>query len=176
MWEVCLSFSEIVPKLRPFLKERFRSLAMDAQSYKTTVLKGGEITREWLVVDAANLPLGRLASRVAFLIRGKHKAAYTPFLNCGANVVVLNAERVFLSGRKLDQRQHLHHTGYPGGQRSRTPRQILAKRPAELIELSVRGMLPKNKLGNDLFRNLYVYAGTAHPHAAQAPTPYQLPL
>jgi large subunit ribosomal protein L13 len=147
---------------------------MDALSYKTPSLKAGEIRRDWWVVDATGLTLGRMASRIAFVIRGKHKTSYTPHMNCGDNVVVINAEKVRLTGRKLDQRIHLHHTGYPGGQRERTPREILAGDPGELIELAVRGMLPKNTIGSDVFRNLYVYGGTEHPHTAQEPKPLTL--
>lgn len=148
---------------------------MDAQSFKTLPVKESDIQPNWLVVDAKDVVLGRLASQVAFLIRGKHKPSFTPHLNCGDNVIVINADNVRLTGRKADQRLHLRHTGYPGGQREQTPRQILAKDSRKLIEHAVKGMLPKNKLGNDLQRNLYVYPGAEHPHAAQDPKPFTLP-
>lgn len=155
-----------MPKLRPF---RQKSPSMDAISYKTQVLKPADIQREWWVLDAQGQTLGRMATQIAIILRGKHKPSFTPYLNCGDNVVVINASQVHLTGRKKDQREILHHTGYPGGQRSRTPRQIMARNAAELIEITVKGMLPKNKLGNDLFRNLYVYNGAEHPHTAQTP-------
>ncbi len=149
---------------------------MDARSYKTQALKAEDIRQDWWVVDATGLTLGRMASRIAFILRGKHKTNYTPHLNCGDNVIVINAAKVRLSGRKLDQREMLHHTGYPGGQRVRTPRQVLAQNPAELIEIAVKGMLPKNKLGNDIYRNLYVYGAAEHPHSAQEPKPLTITL
>ncbi len=147
---------------------------MDARSYKTRTLKEGKVQRNWFVVDAEDQVLGRLASRVAHVVRGKHKTSYTPNLNCGDNVIVINAEKIRLTGTKMTGKVYLHHTGYPGGQRERTPEQILAKDPAELVEMAVKGMLPKTKLGNDLYRNLYVYAGAQHPHTAQEPKPLKV--
>ncbi len=150
---------------------------MEARSYSTPSLKASEIQRNWWVIDATGLTLGRMASRIAFVLRGKHKTSYTPHLNCGDNVIVINAGKVRLSGRKADQRELLHHTGYPGGQRMRTPRQLLeSSNPGELIEIAVKGMLPKNKLGSDIFRNLYVYGSAEHPHSAQEPKPLTVKL
>jgi large subunit ribosomal protein L13 len=142
---------------------------MDAQSYKTRSLKQSEIKQDWYIVDAAGQTLGRLSSRVAYVLRGKHKTSFTPHMNCGDNVIVINADKIRVTGRKLINRVHLRHTGYPGGQREETLGEVKEKNPALLIERAVKGMLPKTILGNDLYRNLYVYAGDKHPHSAQEP-------
>ena len=147
---------------------------MDALSYKTQFLKKGTIKRDWTLVDAANIPLGRLASCVALRLRGKHRTDFTPHLNCGDKVVVINAAKVKLTGNKWDQKVFLYHTGYPGGQKAPTYRMIRQKNPAKVIEIAVKGMLPKNRLGRDLFRNLYVYGDDQHPHAQQNPQPLTL--
>jgi large subunit ribosomal protein L13 len=110
-----------------------------------------------------------MASKVAFLLRGKHKVDYTPHVDCGDNVIVINAEKVVLRGKKMTDKVYVRHTGYPGGQRFATPAQLLTTKPISIIEMAVRGMLPKNKLGDDLYRNLHVYAGNTHPHEAQKP-------
>lgn len=149
---------------------------MDSLSYKTRYLNKAAVERSWLLVDAAHQPLGRVASRIAFLLRGKHKPGYTPHVDCGDKIVVINAEKVHLTGRKGDQREHLRHTGYPGGQRSQTPNQILEKHPERLIEQAVKGMLPRTRLGREIYHNLFVYAGAEHPHDAQQPTPIELSL
>jgi len=126
--------------------------------------------KKWYVVDAEGQVLGRMSSRIALIIRGKHKAGFTPHADCGDNVIIINAEKVKLTANKFADREYLRHTGYPGGQRSRTAQEILnSNKPERLIEYAVKGMLPKNRLGRKLFGNLYVYAGTAHPHAAQQP-------
>ena len=145
---------------------------MDAISYKTPFLKAGDHKEEWLLVDAKNQVLGRMAARVAIYLRGKHKATYTPHMACGAHVVVINAEAVRLTGKKSRDKTYIRHTGYPGGQRSTTVQQVLEKAPERIIERAVRGMLPKTRLGRQLFRNCHVYAGETHPHEAQNP---QLP-
>lgn len=143
---------------------------MDTLSYKTISANNATVNKDWIVVDAAGKVLGRFASDVAKLIRGKHKPGYTPNVDCGDNVIVINADKIILTGKKWDDRVYLRYTGYPGGQRETTPRQLKAKSSALLVERSVRGMLPKNRLGRELFRNLYVYEGAEHQHEAQKPT------
>ena len=147
---------------------------MDTQSYKTVSLNKATVDKKWVVIDAQDLPLGRLASRVALVLRGKTKPGYTPHVDCGDNVIVVNAEKIRLLGKKMTDRVYVRYTGYPGGQRFTTPREILAKRPAELIRRSVKGMLPKTRLGDKLINNLYVYAGPEHPHQAQNPKTIKL--
>ena len=142
---------------------------MDTQSYKTVSLNAATAKKEWVVIDATDLALGRLAARVALVLRGKNKPGFTPHVDCGDNVIVINAEKVSLSGKKMTNRVYTRYTGYPGGQRFTTPAEILRKRPAELIRRSVKGMLPKNRLGDKIYGNLYVYAGPEHPHQAQNP-------
>jgi large subunit ribosomal protein L13 len=142
---------------------------MDALSYKTVSANEKTVQKEWLLVDAENETLGRLASKVAFLLRGKHKTNYTPHVDCGDNIVIINAEKIQLTGKKMDDKTYIRHTGYPGGQRFATPRELLRKKPEAIIEKAVRGMLPKNRLGRELFRNLYVYVGNEHKQEAQQP-------
>lgn len=142
---------------------------MDHQSYKTTFANKATIEKNWVIVDAKDQVLGRVASQIAFLIRGKHKTSYTPHTDCGDHVVVINAEKVRMTGKKWTDRVIFTHSGYNGGQREHTPTQIRAKHPERLVEHAVRGMLPKNRLGRELFRSLHVYAGTEHPHIAQQP-------
>lgn len=128
-----------------------------------------EIQRDWWVVDAAGVPIGRVASIVAAHIRGKNKANFTPFLDCGDFVIVVNAEKVVFTGRKLDQKMYRRHSGYPGGMREKTARTMMQERPERAVELAVKGMLPKNRLGRKLFTKLKVYTGPEHPHQAQQP-------
>lgn len=142
---------------------------MDTLSYKTISANKATVNKGWVIVDAESLVLGRFSSEVAKIIRGKNKANYTPNVDCGDNVIVINAEKIRLTGKKLNDKVYTSHTGYPGGQRFKTPRQLLEVRPASIIEKAVKGMLPKNRLGRKLFTNLYVYAGETHPHAAQEP-------
>ena len=142
---------------------------MNTLSYKTVSANKATVNKEWVVVDADGQSLGRLASKVAKLIRGKHKPNYTPHVDCGDNVVIINAEKVNLTGSKWNNKTYIRHTGYPGGQRSLTAQEMFDKDPARLVEKAVKGMLPKNKLGSALFRNLYVYAGSEHKQDAQAP-------
>ena len=142
---------------------------MDTLSYKTVSANKETVNKNWVLNDAEGHTLGRLASEVAKLIRGKHKPNYTPHVDCGDNVVIINAEKITLSGAKWDQKEYIRHTGYPGGQRSTTAKELLAKKPFALVERAVKGMLPKNTLGAALYRNLYVYTGTEHPHAGQNP-------
>ncbi len=147
---------------------------MDTQSYKTVSLNKATVNKEWVVIDATDLALGRLASRLALVLRGKNKPGFTPHVDCGDNVIVVNAEKVILKGNKMTNRVYKRHTGYPGGQRFTTPAEILAKRPTELIRRSVKGMLPKTRLGDKILNNLYIYAGPEHPHQAQNPKPIKL--
>lgn len=147
---------------------------MDTLSYKTQSAKKETMSHAWLVIDAEGQPLGRLASKVASVLRGKHKTSYTPHVDCGDYVIVLNAEKVHLTGNKMTQKIHYTHSGYPGGQKERTPEQILAKYPTRLIEIAVKGMLPKNKLGSAMYKKLFVYEGAEHPHQAQKPSKLEL--
>lgn len=142
---------------------------MDTLSYKTKSANSKTVNKEWLLVDADGQTLGRLASRVANILRGKHKTNFTPHVDCGDNVVVINADKIALSGNKWDDKKYIRYTGYPGGQRVRTARDLMDKKPTALVEKAVKGMLPKNRLGADLFRNLYVYAGSEHNQEAQKP-------
>ena len=142
---------------------------MDTLSYKTVSANKVTATKEWVVVDATNATLGRISSEIAMLLRGKRKPNYTPHVDCGDNVIVINAEKVRLTGKKMTDRVHFSHSGYPGGQRLTTPEQMMKKNPASLVEHAVRGMLPKSRLGRQMFRNLFVYTGTEHPHEAQKP-------
>ena len=130
--------------------------------------------KKWLVIDATDLALGRLSSRIALILRGKNKPGFTPNVDCGDNVIVINAEKVALKGKKMTNRVYTRYTGYPGGQRFSTPAEILAKRPTELIRRAVKGMLPKTRLGDKVLGNLYIYAGPEHPHQAQNPTEIKL--
>jgi large subunit ribosomal protein L13 len=138
-------------------------------SYKTVSANKATVQKEWIVVDAEGHNLGRLATKVAMLLRGNYKPSYTPHVDCGDNVIIINAEKINLTGNKLDDKTYIRHTGYPGGQRSLTAKEIQAKNPAILVEKAVKGMLPKNKLGAQLFRNLSVNVGSEHKHAAQQP-------
>jgi large subunit ribosomal protein L13 len=138
-------------------------------SYKTVSANKATVQKEWVVVDAEGHNLGRLATKVAMLLRGKYKPSYTPHVDCGDNVIIINAEKINLTGNKLEDKTYIRHTGYPGGQRSLTAKEIQAKNPAILVEKAVKGMLPKNKLGAQLFRNLSVNVGSEHKHAAQQP-------
>ncbi len=141
---------------------------------RTFTAKTRDIEREWFVVDAEGQTLGRLASRIAPILRGKHKPIYTPHMDCGDYVIVINADKVRVTGRKLDQKMYYRHSGYPGGLKSISLRDQLAQHPERVIEAAVKGMLPKNKLGRRMFKKLKVYAGDSHPHQAQQPKPLEL--
>lgn len=143
---------------------------MNTLSYKTVSANAQTVDKQWVIVDVAGLPLGRTASIVATLLRGKHKTNYTPHVDCGDNVVVVNAAEVVLTGNKWEQKEYIRHTGYPGGQRTLNATQVHQKDNTRLVEKAVKGMLPKNKLGAELFRNLRVYAGAEHQQEAQNPT------
>ena len=142
---------------------------MNTLSYKTISANKETVQKEWFVVDAKDEVLGRLASKVAIVLRGKHKASFTPHVDCGDNVIVINAEKVKLTGNKMSDKQYVRHSGYPGGQRFESPEDLLAKKPEALVEKAVRGMLPKSRLGSELFRNLFVVVGETHAHEAQQP-------
>ena len=142
---------------------------MNTLSYKTVSANKATANKEWVVVDAAEQPLGRLASTVAKILRGKHKTNYTPHVDCGDNVIVLNAGKVTLSGNKWADKTYIWHTGYPGGQKFMTAEELKKKDALKVLERSVKGMLPKNRLGSALFKNLYLYEGTEHKHEAQQP-------
>jgi large subunit ribosomal protein L13 len=135
----------------------------------THVVKASDIEREWFVVDAAGQTLGRLASNVARILRGKHKATYSPHLDVGDYVVVVNADKIAVTGRKMDQKMYYRHTGYPGGLKSITLREQLVRHPTFAVRAAIKGMLPKNRLGRRMLRKLKVYAGAEHPHQAQQP-------
>lgn len=141
---------------------------------KTYVTKNEDVKREWYVVDAAGQTLGRLAARVARVLCGKHKPMYSPSIDAGDYVIVVNAAKIHVTGRKLDQKIYYRHSGYPGGIKEITLRSLLQKHPTRVIEYAVRGMLPKNRLGRRMFKKLKVYAGPDHPHAAQQPRPMEL--
>jgi len=147
---------------------------MDTRSYKTQSANPQTVEKKWLVVDVEGKVLGRAASQIAMLLRGKHKPYYTPHVDCGDNVIVINADKVRLTGNKWAQKTYIRHTGYPGGQRVRTASELMTKFPTRMVEKAVKGMLPKNKLGRHLFGNLRVYAGAEHPHEAQEPEVFEL--
>ena len=142
---------------------------MDTLSFKTISANKATVQKEWVVVDATDQVLGRLSAKVAKLLRGKYKPSYTPHVDCGDNVIIINADKVILTGNKWTDRVYLNFTGYPGGQKKTSPAELIKKGEAKLFNRVVKGMLPKNKLGAQLLRNLYVYAGSEHPHAAQQP-------
>ncbi|MDR1881614.1 MAG: 50S ribosomal protein L13 [Prevotella sp.] len=142
---------------------------MDTLSYKTISANKATVNKEWVVIDATGQTLGRMASKVAKLLRGKYKPNFTPHVDCGDNVIIINADKVVLTGKKWTDRIYLRYTGYPGGQRETTPAQLLEKGANRLVHKVVKGMLPKNRLGAALLKNLYVYAGTEHIHEAQQP-------
>ncbi|MEP2025902.1 MAG: 50S ribosomal protein L13 [Reichenbachiella sp.] len=147
---------------------------MDSISYKTAMTNKATASKNWIVVDADGKVLGRLASEVAKMIRGKHKPGYSPNVDCGDNVIVINSDKVKMTGKKWTDKKYISHTGYPGGQREQTPNEVLAKSSTILVERAVRGMLPKNRLGRALFGNLFVYEGTEHKHEAQSPKEIKL--
>ncbi len=143
---------------------------MDALSYKTISANAQTVNKKWVIVDAQDQIVGRLSSEVAKILRGKHRPDYTPHVDCGDYVIIINAEKVRFTGNKMNEKEYVHYTGYPGGQRFATPTEWLKKNPALILENSIRGMLPKNRLGREIFRNLHVYSGKDHPHTAQKPT------
>ena len=147
---------------------------MDVNSFKTMSAKPAEVERAWHVVDAENMIVGRLATKVATLLRGKHKPSFTPHVDCGDFVIVINADKVRFSGNKETDKEYFRHTGYPGGVRLRTPAEVRVKKPTFMVQNAVKGMLPKNALGRQLITKLKVYAGSEHPHGAQQPVALEL--
>jgi len=135
--------------------------------YKTISANDTDVQKEWYIVDATNQVLGRLSSKVAKILRGKNKPGFTPHIDCGDSVVIINAEKIRLTGKKWTDKKYVRYSGYPGGQKFTTPEELINKRPVKIIEMAVKGMLPKNKLGNAIFKNLFVYSGSEHPHQAQ---------
>jgi large subunit ribosomal protein L13 len=142
---------------------------VDTLSYKTKSLNKETVTKDWYIVDATNEVVGRLSSKVAKILRGKNKAGFTPHVDCGDNVVIINAEKIRFTGKKLAEKKYIRHSGYPGGQKSESPDELIHKNPGKILENSIRGMLPKNRLGRKIFKNVFIYTGSSHPHAAQKP-------
>lgn len=142
---------------------------MNTLSYKTVSIRKEDVKRDWYVVDMEGQVVGRAATKIATILRGKHKPSYTPHIDCGDYIIIINADKLRFTGQKMDQKQYFSHSGYPGGQKVITPRQLLEKKPYAVIEKAVKGMLPKNKLGRKMFKKMFVYAGAEHPHQAQQP-------
>ena len=142
--------------------------------YRTISVNKETANKQWYVVDAGGEVLGRLAAKVALVLRGKHKPEYTPHVDCGDNVIIINAEKIRLTGNKLADKEYIRHSGFPGGQSKETPAEMLVKYPERIVEHAIKGMLPKNRLGSQLFRNLKVYVGSEHKHEAQNPTKLDL--
>ena len=142
---------------------------MDTLSYKTVSANDATVQKDWVLVDAQAAILGRFASEVAKILRGKTKPGFTPHVDCGDNVIVINAEKIRLTGKKWNDKVYVRHTGFPGGQRISTPKMLMEKSGTVLVEKAVKGMLPKSRLGSKMYKNLYVYAGPNHPHEAQKP-------
>ena len=142
---------------------------MDAVSYKTISANKEIVKKEWVLIDAQEMVVGRLATAVARILKGKNKPYYTPSFDCGDNVIIINAEKVRFTGNKMTDKQYVHHTTYPGGQRFATPKDFMRKYPERILEHAIKGMLPKNRLGAQLYRNLHIYCGPNHPHEAQQP-------
>jgi large subunit ribosomal protein L13 len=140
-------------------------------SYRTESARKEDVARKWYIIDAEDMVVGRMSSRIATILRGKHRPDYTPHVDTGDYVIVINADKVRFTGKKMLQKEYLSYSLYPGGQKSRTPNDLLAKKPERILEAAVRGMLPKTKLGRAMYKKLFVYAGTEHPHTAQKPEP-----
>lgn len=147
---------------------------MDALSYKTVSASKETANKEWVIIDAEDQILGRLSSQIAYILRGKNKTNFTPHVDTGDNVIIINADKIKLTGKKMTEKEYVRHTGYPGGQRFTTPKELLSKRPSEILKKAIGGMLPKNKLGEKLKTNVFIYAGTEHPHEAQQPKEIKL--
>jgi len=147
---------------------------VDTLSYRTVSANKATINKEWVLIDAEGQILGRLATTIAMMLRGKHKPEYTPHVDCGDYVIIINAEKIEFSGNKWADKEYVRHTGYPGGQKFTTAEQMLKKNPIGIIEHAVRGMLPKNRLGRAIYKNMHVYTGSSHPHEAQKPRKIEL--
>lgn len=146
---------------------------MNTLSYKTESAKKGEVERNWYVIDAEGEVVGRLCSKIAHVLRGKHKPSYTPHVDTGDYVIVINAEKIRFTGKKWDQKEYITFSGYPGGQKRRVAKEMRTKKPIAVVENAVRGMLPKTKLGRAMFKKLFVYDGAEHPHQAQQPQAFE---
>jgi large subunit ribosomal protein L13 len=144
---------------------------MNTLSYKTISAKKEDVDRKWHIIDAEGEVVGRMATGIASVLRGKHKPDFTPHVDTGDYIIIINAEKVRFTGNKMDQKLYIHHTGYPGGQRKVVAKELMAKRPFKIIENAVRGMLPKNKLGRAMIKKMFIYEGAEHPHVAQQPQP-----
>lgn len=155
------------------LRNKVKYTAVDTLSYKSKSTRKEDVERDWYVVDATNIPVGRLCSKIAHVLRGKHKPSYTPHIDDGDNVIVINAEKVRFTGNKWNDKTYLRYSGFPGGLKSRTANEQLAKKPFAIVENAVRGMLPKNRLGRQMFKKLFVYVGDSHPHEAQQPKEFK---
>ncbi len=142
---------------------------MNTLSYKTQSANKDTVDRKWFVVDAEGQTLGRMCTKIATVLKGKHKPSYTPHVDTGDNVIVINADKIRLTGSKMEQKVYLSYSMYPGGQKSITAQELMVKKPYAVVERAVKGMLPKNKLGRAMFKKLFVYAGAEHPHVAQKP-------
>jgi large subunit ribosomal protein L13 len=142
---------------------------VDTLSFKTVSANRQTVVKKWFVVDANSEIVGRLATGIASVLRGKHKPSYTPHVDCGDNVIVINADKVRFSGQKMDEKDYFFYSGYPGGKRLEMAKDLMKRRPTYVLEKAVKGMLPKNRLGREMFRHLHVYAGAEHPHVAQNP-------
>jgi large subunit ribosomal protein L13 len=140
---------------------------VDTLSYKTVSANKATVNKEWIIVDVKDKVLGRVCSQIASILKGKNKTNYTPHVDCGDNVIVINAEKIVLTGKKMTDKQYIRHTGHPGGQRFASPRELMEKDGRRVVEMAVRGMLPKTRLGRKQFTNLFVYVGSEHPHEAQ---------
>ena len=158
-------------KLRRFLLIEKNTLKVNTLSYKTQSAKKETIERKWFIVDAEGETVGRLCSRIASVLRGKHRPDYTPHVDTGDYVIVINADKVRFTGSKMEQKEYLSYSLYPGGQKRITAKELMVKKPYSVVEKAVKGMLPKTKLGNAMYKKLFVYAGTEHPHQAQKPQP-----
>lgn len=147
---------------------------MDTLSYKTKSAKKQEVDRKWYVIDADGEVVGRMCTKIAEMLRGKHKADFTPHVDTGDNIIVINAEKVRFTGLKWDQKEYITYSGYTGGQKRRKANEMLAKKPTQIVRAAVKGMLPKSKLGNAMINKLFIYAGDEHPHAAQKPEDFKI--
>jgi len=153
--------------LQPFLTRKQNKV--NTLSYKTKSASKHSVTRSWYIVDATDMIVGRMCTRIATVLRGKHRADFTPHVDCGDYIIVINAEKIKFTGNKLEDKKYITFSGYPGGQKSKTAKQLLNSRPIRVVENAVRGMLPKNKLGRAMFKKMFVYEGAEHPHLAQKP-------
>lgn len=147
---------------------------MDSLSYKTVSANAATVTKNWILIDATDAVVGRLSSQVAKILRGKNKPSFTPNVDCGDNVIIINADKIRLTGKKMTDKIYTRHTGYPGGQRFTTPKQYLDYKPEFVLEHAIKGMLPKTRLGAAIAKNLFIYASSEHPHAAQTPKEIKL--